>query len=264
MGRDDRASAARHWAAERALVGQSPAFARMIAAIEQAAATSAPVLILGEAGTRTELVARAIHERSSRRAGPFIRLHCTANVDIMLDELFGHARGAFAGATTEKVGLLEGADGGTLFLDEVGVLDVVVQVYLLQMLYRPPDQTRLKRRRPEVRFMSSTGQDIPRMCREMQFRSDVLFMLSEATVPIPPLRARGREDIALLARYFLDICGTSTGRPVAGFTDEAVRMLAAYPWPGNEEELEHAVERAVLLASPGGAIGPEHLPGSLF
>jgi len=248
-----------------ALIGTSPPFERLMTVIDQFAGRSEPVLLIGESGTRKELLARTIHERSPRHVRPFVTMHCGAAPEMSLIEFFGYEKGAFTGADVSTAGLFERADGGTLFLDEIALLEIVMQLWLVFAL-----QTRTVRRvgrakpfRADVRIVSATNQDLAQMCREKLFRHDLYSLLSGVTVHVPPLRERGGEDIELLARYFLEIAAAANNRHVNGFSDEAMRALVTYPWPGNEQELEHVVERAVIVMSSGEFITMSDLPPEL-
>jgi two-component system response regulator HydG len=208
------------------------------------------VLIQGESGTGKELVARAIHERSARRAGPFIAVNCAALPETLLEsELFGYERGAFTGAAARKEGRFELADGGTLFLDEVADLSAVTQPKILRVL-QEGEFERLggtKSLRVDVRIVAATNQDLAHMVRDKRFREDLYYRLNVITVNVPPLRER-REDIRLLAEHFVQIYAAKNNRRLEGYTDEAVRRLEGYSWPGNVRELENVVERGVVLA----------------
>jgi two-component system response regulator AtoC len=253
-------SASRH-----ALIGTSPPFVRLMTLVDQIAARSETVLLVGESGTRKELLARTIHERSPRHAHPFVTTHCGENPTMIECEFFGYERGAFTGADVSKVGLFERAAGGTLFLDEITLLEPSVQVYLVLALQRGT-LSRLGGTKPfrvDVRIISATNQDVARMCREGLFRNDLYSLLSGVTVHVPSLRERGGEDIEPLARYFLKVAAAKNNRHINGFSDEALRALVAYPWPGNEQELEHVIERALTLMSSGDRITMNDLPTEL-
>ncbi len=233
-----------------AVIGSSPAFRRMMTLVEQVADSSATVLIQGESGTGKELVARAIHQRSARRNGPFVAVNCAALPETLLEsELFGYEKGAFTGAAGRKEGRFELADGGTLFLDEVADLSQVTQPKILRVL-QAGEYERLggtKTLRVDVRIVTATNQELSRMVREKRFREDLYYRLNVITINVPPLRER-REDIRVLAQHFLRIYAAKNNRTLDGFTDEAMRRLEAYAWPGNVRELENVVERGVVLA----------------
>jgi two-component system, NtrC family, response regulator HydG len=232
------------------VVGGSPAFRRMMMLVEQVADSSATVLIQGESGTGKELVASAIHERSSRRGGPFVAVNCAALPETLLEsELFGYERGAFTGAAGRKEGRFELAHAGTLFLDEVADLSAVTQPKILRVLqegeFERVGGTRTIR--VDVRIVAATNQDLGQMVREKRFREDLYYRLNVITINVPPLRER-REDIPLLAQHFLRVYAAKNNRRLEAFTDEAMRRLEAYAWPGNVRELENVVERGVVLA----------------
>ncbi|MBI1964586.1 MAG: sigma-54-dependent Fis family transcriptional regulator [Candidatus Rokubacteria bacterium] len=233
-----------------AVVGASPAFRRMMTLVEQVAASSATVLVQGESGTGKELVARAIHERSARRPGPFVAVNCAALPETLLEsELFGYEKGAFTGAVGRKEGRFELADGGTLFLDEVADLSPVTQPKILRVL-QEGEFERLggtKTLRVDVRIVAATNQDLVQMVRDKRFREDLFYRLNVITITVPPLRER-REDIRVLAQHFLRVYAAKNNRTLEGFTDDAVRRLEAYAWPGNVRELENVIERGVVLA----------------
>ena len=242
-------------------IGVSPAFRRMMTLVEQVADSAATVLIQGESGTGKELVARAIHDRSARRAGPFVAVNCAALPETLLEsELFGYEKGAFTGAAGRKEGRFELADGGTLFLDEVADLAPVTQPKILRVL-QEGEFERLggtRTQRVDVRVVTATNQDLGQMVRERRFREDLYYRLNVITVNVPPLRER-REDIRVLALHFLRLYATKNNRRLEGVSDEAVRRLEAYQWPGNVRELENVMERAVVLAR-GTAVEVGDLP----
>jgi two-component system response regulator HydG len=233
-----------------AVIGASPAFRRMMTLVEQVADSSATVLVQGESGTGKELVARAIHERSARRNGPFVAVNCAALPETLLEsELFGYERGAFTGAAGRKEGRFELADGGTLFLDEVADLSAVTQPKILRML-QEGEFERLggtKSIRVDVRVVAATNQDLAQMVRDKRFREDLYYRLNVITITVPPLRER-REDIRVLAEHFLRVYAAKNNRHLDGFADEVLRRLEGYSWPGNVRELENIVERGVVLA----------------
>jgi transcriptional regulator with GAF, ATPase, and Fis domain len=207
-------------------------------------------LILGETGVGKELVARAIHARSERREGPFIRVNCSAfSEHLIASELFGHEKGAFTGAGKTRLGRFELAHGGTLFLDEIGDIPPAVQVRLLRVLQshefeRVGGQTTL---RSDFRLMAATNRDLLAAVKEDRFRQDLYYRLNVFPIEVPPLRERG-EDIALLAAYFLKKYARQYGKRVAPISAQVAARLAAYAWPGNVRELENYVERAVILS----------------
>ncbi len=235
---------------EGAAIGASPAFRRMMTLVEQVADSSATVLIQGESGTGKELAARAIHQRSARRKGPFVAVNCAALPETLLEsELFGYEKGAFTGAAGRKEGRFELADGGTLFLDEVSDLSPVTQPKILRVLQEGEFERLGATRtiRVDVRVVAATNQDLAQMVREKRFREDLFYRLNVITITVPPLRER-REDIRVLAQHFQRVYAAKNNRTLEGFTDEAIRRLEAYAWPGNVRELENVIERGVVLA----------------
>ena len=218
------------------------------------------VLLTGETGTGKELFARLIHDNGRRRAKPFVAQNCGALPESLLEsELFGHARGAFTGATADRRGLFEEAHGGTMFLDEVGEMSPAMQLRLLRVL----QEGELRRvgetttRRVDVRVIAATNADLEGAAAGT-FRRDLFYRLNVFPIHLPPLRERAG-DIPALAEHFLAIYRTRARRAVPSITPEAMARLRAYPFPGNVRELENEIERAVALANPGEAIAPEHL-----
>jgi two-component system, NtrC family, response regulator HydG len=232
------------------LIGVSPAFRAMMTLVDQVANSSATVLIHGESGTGKELVARAIHDRSPRRSGPFVAVNCAALPETLLEsELFGYEKGAFTGAAARKEGRFELADGGTLFLDEVADLSPVTQPKILRVL-QEGEFERLGGTRTlkvDVRIVTASNQDLAVLVKEKRFREDLFYRLNVIAVTAPPLREK-REDVAVLAQHFLRVYAAKNNRTLVGFSDDALRCLEAYAWPGNVRELENVVERAVVLA----------------
>jgi two-component system, NtrC family, response regulator GlrR len=232
-----------------AMVGKSSAFVAEISKIPLIAKSEAYVLITGETGTGKELFARAIHDLSLRAHGPYIAVNCGAiPIELVENELFGHKRGAFTGAGSHQPGLVEAAHGGTLFLDEVNSLPVAAQAKLLRFLqekeYRPlGSSTTIK---ADVRVVSAANVDIEEAVNERRMRRDLYYRLNVMTIKLPPLRDR-REDIPLLANYFLREHRADSNGQAKEFTEEAMHMLMLYEWPGNVRELEHIVERAIVL-----------------
>src|SRR5499425_1988835 len=235
------------------MIGSSPAYRRMLSLVEQVADSSATILIQGESGAGKELVARTIHERSGRRAGPFVAVNCAALPENLLEsELFGYEKGAFTGAAGRKEGRFELASGGTLFLDEVADLSLVTQPKILRVL-QEGEFERLGGTRTiqvDVRIVAATNQDLAEMVKDKRFREDLYYRLNVITVRVPPLREHP-EDIRLLAQHYLRIYSAKNGRKLEGFSNEAVARLESYAWPGNVRELENLVERAVVLARAG-------------
>ncbi len=218
--------------------------------IEKVAPSSASVLLLGESGTGKELLARAVHQLSSRAAKRFVAINCAAIPDNLLEsELFGYEKGAFTGAAKQTKGKIEYADGGTLFLDEVGDLPLPLQAKLLRFL-----QERVLERvggrqeiEVDVRIVSATHQDLANLIKTDRFREDLYYRLSEIAVHIPPIRDR-QGDAALLAHAFLEKFGREMSRSLRGFTAEAIAAIEAHPWPGNVRELENCIKRAAIMA----------------
>jgi DNA-binding NtrC family response regulator len=242
----------------------APAMQKVLQTVATVADADANVLIVGESGTGKELVANALHERSRRRDGPWIKINCAAlPKDLIESELFGHARGAFTGATTEKSGLLEEAHTGSLLLDEITEMPVDLQAKLLRVL-----EERSVRRlggtksvAVDFRLISSTNRNPDAAVKEGRLRQDLYFRINTVSIVVPPLRER-REDIPVLVRAFLDRYTAKHGREVEGIEPEAYRRMLAHAWPGNVRELQHAIERAVLV-SRSKEIGLEDLPEAL-
>ncbi|HUF68919.1 MAG TPA: sigma-54 dependent transcriptional regulator [Longimicrobiales bacterium] len=236
------------------MVGQSDEIRKVWDIIEAVAPSNASVLIIGESGTGKELVARAVHQKSSRRKGPFVPLNCGAFPrEILENELFGHEKGAFTGAISEKPGAFEQADGGTLFLDEVAEMEPDIQVKLLRAL-----EGRAFRRlggkkevSVDIRVISATNRDLARALKDGVLREDLYHRLAVVPVVIPPLRDRAG-DILLLAETFLRSAAEDLDKKVERFNDSATEYMETYRWPGNVRELKNAIERAVILAK-----GPE-------
>jgi transcriptional regulator with GAF, ATPase, and Fis domain len=217
-------------------------------------------LITGETGTGKELIARAIHDLSPRRSGPLISVNCPAiPAGLAESELFGHERGAFTGAVEARAGRFELADRGTIFLDEIGELSVELQVKLLRVLQEREVQRIGSRKvsRIDVRIVAATNRDLRTEMRSGRFREDLFYRLAGMELRVPALRER-TEDIPMLASFFLERAARTYQKPVSGFAPEALAALGRYNWPGNIRELEHVVERAVLLCT-GTVIKPEHL-----
>jgi two-component system, NtrC family, response regulator HydG len=231
------------------LIGRSSAMRRVYDLIERLAETDASVLITGESGTGKELVAKAIHERSSRKDGPFVALNCAAVPATLIEsELFGHTKGAFTDAKGMREGLFTQADGGTLFLDEIGELPMEMQPKLLRALQE-------RKVRPvggnneipfDARIVAATNRDLEETIRRAQFREDLYYRINVVRVDVPPLRERGG-DILLLAQHFVERFGARFGKDVGGIATPTAKKLMAYDWPGNVRELENCVERAVAL-----------------
>ncbi len=243
------------------LVSRSPAMHRLFDTLPQIAASESTVLIEGETGTGKERLARALHDLSPRRPGPFVAVNCGALPDTLLEsELFGHKAGAFTDARRDKAGRLAMAEGGTLFLDEIGETSPALQVRLLRVLqdrvYQPLGATRP--RRADVRVLAATHRDLAALVRAGTFRQDLFYRIHVVRIALPPLRAR-REDIPLLARHFIDRFNRLQGKAVAGLAPGTVSLLMAHDYPGNVRELENLVEHAFVLCRDG-LIEPRHLP----
>jgi DNA-binding NtrC family response regulator len=230
--------------------GESPRMREAYETVEQVATSdSTSALITGESGTGKEHLANMIHDLSSRRDKPFMEINCAAIPKELLEsELFGHEKGAFTDARTQKQGLLEMANGGTLFLDEVGEMSLQIQVKLLRVLERMTFKRvgGTKDITVSVRIISATNQDLQRMCEEGRFREDLYYRLKVVPLRVPPLRER-REDILALAKHFLYAFSHQFSKPFQGFSPEAEQALLNYPWPGNIRELKNLMERTVLL-----------------
>jgi len=246
------------------IVGSSLPIQDVFKVIAQVAPSKATVLLVGESGTGKELVAAAIHERSPRSDGPFVKLHCAALAESLLEsELFGHERGSFTGAVGRREGRFRQAHGGTLFLDEVSEIPPPTQVKLLRFLQehefeRVGGNETLK---VDVRIVAATNKDLAKEVESGRFRDDLYYRLNVVQVELPPLRDR-RSDIPLLAVHFLRRYAQENEKNVTSLSDEAMVRLRAYSWPGNVRELENVIERAIVMC-PGSEIQTEHLPPSL-
>ena len=233
------------------IVGRSPALLRVIEKVRIVAPGDTSVLITGESGTGKELIAQAIHRYSLRKNKPLIIVNCGALPPTLIEsELFGHERGAFTGANARRLGKFEQAIGGTLFLDEIGELPLEAQVKLLRVLQekeieRLGGETTIK---VDVRIITATNRKLEKEVAEGRFRLDLYYRLNVFPIEIPPLRDR-KEDIPVLAAYFLEKYAQKAGRNLTGFSPEVMETMKRYNWPGNVRELEHLVERSVLLAS---------------
>jgi DNA-binding NtrC family response regulator len=243
------------------LIGKSPAMKRLFQLLETVAATNSTILIDGETGTGKEVVARAIHHNSPRKVHRFVALNCSAIPETLLEaEIFGHVRGAFTGAIGNREGRLEQAHRGTLFLDEVGTMSPALQMKLLRVLQerefeRVGDSKTIK---VDVRVIAATNSDLLKMVGEGQFREDLYYRLNVIPVHLPPLRER-RDDIPLLVQHFLEKF-RSGGAAVVTVSQEAMRQLMSYNWPGNVRQLENATERAVAFGGSRGQIEAADLP----
>jgi transcriptional regulator with PAS, ATPase and Fis domain len=228
--------------------------------LQRAAASDATVLLLGESGTGKELMSRALHQLSPRAEGPFVAINCAAIPENLLEnELFGHERGAFTGATGRKVGKVELAHKGTLFLDEIGDLPLPLQGKILRLVQERQIERvgGLQTLTVDVRVVAATNRDLRDLVAQKLFREDLYFRLSVLPIEIPPLRRR-RRDIPLLADAFLQRFAREMGRRSLRLSEEARQALLAHPWPGNVRELQNCLERAAILCD-GGLIEPSHL-----
>jgi nitrogen regulation protein NR(I) len=243
------------------LVGQSPAIRQIYAVVEKVANTPSTVLITGESGTGKELIARALHENSSRHAGPFIKINCAAIPKTLMEsELFGYDKGAFTGAVGAKPGRFELAHGGTLFLDEIGEIPVEMQVKLLRVLQESEFERvgGIKTIKVDVRLVTATNRDLQQEIVAGTFRDDLFYRLNVVPIHIHPLRER-REDIPLLAEHFLAKFNDRLKKQIGSIAPEAIERLIAYHWPGNIRELENLMERTMLFCE-GPAIQVSDLP----
>jgi len=232
------------------LIGSSPALESVLGHVERVAPTDSTVLLQGETGTGKELIARAIHNISSRCGRPYIKLNCAAiPFDLLESELFGHERGAFTGAIAQKVGRFEMADKGTLFLDEVGDIPLALQAKLLRVL-QEQEFERLGSTRThqvDVRLVAATNRDLAGMVKRGEFRSDLYYRLNVFPITLPPLRAR-REDIPDLVQHFVEIYGRRMGKQIEHVPPETMSAFTSYEWPGNVRELQNFIERSVILS----------------
>ena len=246
------------------LIGNSHAMRRVFRLIQQVASSPATVLILGESGVGKELVAQAIHYNSPRAARPFVKVNCAALPEnIVESELFGHERGAFTGALSQRKGRFENADGGTIFLDEIGDIPPSTQIRLLRVL-QEREIERVGGDQPiriDVRILAATNRKLETLIREGRFREDLYYRLNVFPIHVPPLRER-KTDIPLLADYFVEKYSQCNKIPVVRISTPAIDMLMSHHWPGNVRELENCIERAVLLSTDG-VIHGTHLPPSL-
>jgi DNA-binding NtrC family response regulator len=246
------------------LIGNSPEMQKIYQVIEQAAPTSASVLITGESGTGKELVAHAIHANSDRAERPFIKINSAAFPESLFEaELFGYERGAFTGAVGRKKGRLDRAQGGTLFLDEIGDLPLSTQVKLLRVL-QAREYERLggtETLKADVRLIAATNKDVVAAVANGTFREDLYYRLNVFTITLPPLRDR-REDLPALAKYFLDKHSREHRRDIHRIASGAMDALAAYAWPGNVREFENAIERAIISCK-GTVVEESHLPKTI-
>lgn len=247
------------------IVGHHPKMIEVLKLVAQIADTDATVLIQGESGTGKELIARALHDNSSRRDKPLVPINCAAIPEHLLEsELFGHVRGAFTGATKDATGWFERADGGTIFLDEVNDMSPALQVRLLRIL-QTGEYSRLGSTEIhycDVRVIAATSQDLRNLVREGKFREEVYYRLNIIDIWLPPLRER-KCDIPLLAQHFLKLYGPKYDKQNVHLSEEAEVLLLAYDFPGHVRELENMMQRAVILAEDD-VVTPCHLPADVF
>src|SRR6201985_1328168 len=244
------------------LIGNSPALEAVLEQVERVAPTDSTVLIQGETGTGKELIARAIHNISSRCGRPFVKLNCAAiPFDLLESELFGHEKGAFTGAVAQKIGRFEMADTGTLFLDEMGDLPLALQPKLLRVL-QEQEFERLGSGRTHhinVRLVAATHRDLAQMVARNEFRSDLYYRLNVFPILLPPLRARST-DIPALVTCFVDFYAHQIGKRVEQIPEETMLAFRSYAWPGNVRELQNLIQRAVILSYDG--VLPNPLPSN--
>jgi DNA-binding NtrC family response regulator len=249
-----------------AMLGKSEAMQKVHALIETLADVDSSVLITGESGTGKELAAEALHHLGARKAGPLVKVNCSALPENLLEsELFGHAKGAFTGATGDRIGRFQRADGGTILLDEIGDISRRTQLSLLRVL-QEKEFERVGDSRPmrvDVRVLASTNRDLGAMVRRGEFREDLYYRLKVVEVVLPPLRER-REDIPLLTACFIARLNQKLGRKVSGLSADVERLFMDYAWPGNVRELAHVVEHAMVLCGEQETICMHHLSPELF
>ena len=240
------------------IIGTSSALEAVLEQVERVAPTDSTVMIVGETGTGKEVIAHAIHKLSSRCGRAFIRVNCAAiPLDLLESEFFGHERGAFTGALTQKIGRFELADKGTLFLDEVGDIPLCLQPKLLRVL-QEQEFERLgsgRTHKVDVRIIAATHRNLPDVIRSGQFRSDLYYRLNVFPIVITPLRGR-REDIPLLVKHFVEVIGRRIGKNIRNIPPETMSALTSYDWPGNVRELQNLIERAVILSNDGPLFNP--------
>jgi len=245
------------------IIGESPAIKKIFKLVSQVAMSDSTVLILGETGTGKELIARAIHNNSSRKNKLMVKVNCAALPPGLIEsELFGHERGSFTGATEQRLGKFELANNSTLFLDEIGEMPIDLQVKLLRVLQEREIERvgGSKTIKVDVRIVAATNRDVEKEVAEGRFRRDLYYRLNIFPISLPPLRER-KEDIPLLAAYFVRRFAKKADRQITTFSNMAMQHMVQYNWPGNIRELEHIIERCVLLSS-GDAIKLADLPSS--
>jgi formate hydrogenlyase transcriptional activator len=236
---------------ENELIGSGMGLRRALTAVRMVAPTDSAVLIQGETGTGKELIARAIHDQSPRKNGPFITLNCAAIPSGLIEsQLFGHERGAYTGALNAGVGRFQLADGGTLFLDEIGDMPLELQPKLLRVLQEQEFERLGGTRtiRVDVRIVAATNRDLSQMVQERRFRADLFYRVHVFPITLPPLRER-LEDIPALVRHFIGKFADRMNKPIPAVTDDVMEILKRHTWPGNIRELQNSIERAVILTS---------------
>ena len=247
--RSGHATADHAVAVHKGFIGNSKVMHRIFTAISKAASTSATVLITGESGTGKELTARAIHYGSTRSSAPFVPVNCGSIPETLLEnELFGHVKGAFTGATESRAGFFHAADGGTIFLDEVSDMSLAMQIKLLRVL-QDKEVCMVgsnRARKVDVRILAATNKSLDELVKKESFREDLFYRLNVITIFMPPLRERGN-DILLLARHFAANFAAELGKSVPRFSDKALKNLRNYDWPGNVRELENVIQRLVVM-----------------
>ena len=247
------------------IIGRTPVMQTLYEHIESVASLDTPVMILGESGTGKEMVAKALHETGNRASKPFIKVNCAAlSENILESELFGHVKGAYTGAETDRIGRFEAAHNGSLFLDEIGDIPLSVQVKLLRvleekMIQRVGTNTSIP---IDVRIITATNKNLEKLIAQGIFREDLLFRINVFPLTCPPLRQR-KDDITLIIQHFITLHAEKTGKNILGFTPKAMRLMVAYPWPGNIREMRNSVEYGFVLAR-GKSIGIEHLPEKII
>ncbi|WP_300461589.1 sigma 54-interacting transcriptional regulator [Desulfobacula sp.] len=243
------------------IIGRTPVMQSLYELVESVASLDTPVMILGESGTGKEMVAKALHETGSRSYKPFVKVNCAALSEHILEsELFGHVKGAYTGAESDRIGRFEAAHEGTIFLDEIGDIPLSVQVKLLRVLEERMIQ-RVGANKSiliDVRIVTATNKNLEQLIEQGLFREDLFFRINVFPLTCPPLRHR-KDDITLIIQHFITLQAEKTGKNILGFTPDAMRMMVAYPWPGNIRELRNSIEYAFVLAR-GKSIGLEHLP----
>ncbi|MFH2092299.1 MAG: sigma 54-interacting transcriptional regulator [Pseudomonadota bacterium] len=243
------------------IIGRTPVMQNLYEHIQSVASLDTPVMILGPSGTGKEMVAKALHETSNRASRPFVKVNCAALSEHILEsELFGHVKGAYTGAQSDRIGRFEAAHLGTIFLDEIGDIPLSVQVKLLRVLedktiQRVGDNQTIP---IDARIITATHKNLEQLIEQGKFREDLFFRINVFPLICPPLSDR-KDDITLLIQHFVSVHAEKTGKNILGITPEAMRLMVAYSWPGNIRELRNAVEYAFVLAR-GKSIGPEHLP----